>query len=86
MLLSDINGANKTCFLHVAALQLVARLMIYFHSKQILEDHRAIGRFCGSVLPKPFTTESNQLFITFETDIYYSGEGFEAIYHQAEGV
>ena len=53
---------------------------------QVQEDHRTIGRFCGSILHATFTTEANRLLITFETDIFISGKGFEAIYHQAKGI
>ena len=49
------------------------------------EDHKDIGRFCGSSIPRPFTTEANTLFIRFHSDIVISGRGFKTIYSQAKG-
>ena len=52
---------------------------------QIYEDHRAIGKYCGSSTPSTVTTEANVLYVNFVSDHVNTAQGFQANYIQAKG-
>ncbi|KAF7245952.1 Cubilin [Varanus komodoensis] len=45
------------------------------------ETSPLIGKFCGSILPPVIISHSNQLWIKFVSDIYFSSTGFSAYWN-----
>uniref|UniRef100_H2YKV3 CUB domain-containing protein n=1 Tax=Ciona savignyi TaxID=51511 RepID=H2YKV3_CIOSA len=45
------------------------------------QGYPSFGRNCGSTLPAPIESRTNQLFVKFQTDQSQSGSGFAAQYH-----
>ncbi|XP_045491488.1 LOW QUALITY PROTEIN: cubilin homolog [Colias croceus] len=43
-------------------------------------DSRLVGKFCGTTVPKTFTSTSNSLFIQFKSDQSVSSQGFKISY------
>ncbi|XP_043916230.1 cubilin-like [Protopterus annectens] len=49
------------------------------------ETDPLIGKYCGSVIPEPITSNSNRLWIKFKSDASVTKGGFRAIYQVACG-
>lgn len=49
------------------------------------EDHREIGKFCGSRVPHNLTTEWNVLKLEHHRTFFIGETGFRSVYFAAEG-